>query len=70
MNVYINGLLVLTKVYWTDHIQKLELALNKLKERGLKFNIQKYFFRQTKEEYLGFCVTRNGVIPLNKNLRQ
>ena len=45
---YINGLLILTKGYWTDHIQKLELTLNKLKGKGLKCNIENYFFGQTK----------------------
>ena len=28
---YIDGLLILTKGYWIDHVQKLELTLNKLK---------------------------------------
>ena len=45
----------------TNHIKKLELALNKLKESGLKCNIEKYFFGQTKMEYLRFWVTRDGV---------
>ena len=30
---YIDDLLILTKVHWTDHVQKLELTLNKLKEK-------------------------------------
>ena len=42
----IDGLLILTKVYWTDHVHKLELTLNKLKESGLKYDIEKSFFRQ------------------------
>ena len=31
IRAYIYGLLILTKVDLTDHVQKLELALNKLK---------------------------------------
>ena len=50
----IDDLLVSTKVDWTEHAQKLELALNKLKEIGLKINIEKYFFGKTKMEYLYF----------------
>ena len=42
-----NELLVLTKLYWTDHEQKLELTLNKSKGKGFKYNIKKSFFRQT-----------------------
>ena len=50
--VYTDYLVILTKGYWTDHIQKVELTLNKLKEKVLKFNIEKNFFRQTEIEYL------------------
>ena len=42
--------------------------LNKLKERGLKCNIESYFSGQTEIERLGFCVTRNGVKPINKKI--
>ena len=36
---YIDGLLILTKGYWTYNVHKLELTLNKLKEKGFKCNI-------------------------------
>ena len=42
---YEDGFLILIKGDWTDHIQKLELTINKLKERRFKCNIGKYFFR-------------------------
>ena len=45
---YIDGILILTKGDWTDHVHKLELTFNKLKEIGLKCNIEDYFFGQTK----------------------
>ena len=45
--VYMDELLVLTKGYWTDHVQKLELTLNKLEGKGLKCNIEKSFFGKT-----------------------
>ena len=44
----IDDLLVLTKGYWTDHVQTLLLTLNKLKEKVPKYNIEKFFFEQTK----------------------
>ena len=40
----INGLLNLTKVNWTDHIEKLELNIYKFKKRSLKCNIKNSFF--------------------------
>ena len=36
IRVYIDDMLVLTKGDWTYDIQKLDLTLNKLKEKGLK----------------------------------
>ena len=44
-----------------DHVQKLEIILNKLKESEIKCNIEKSFFIQIEMGYLGFWVTRDGV---------
>ena len=51
---------------WKDHVQKLLLTLNKLKRKGLKCNIENYFFRQTEMKYLVFWVTRDGFKPILK----
>ena len=64
--VYMDEILILTKGNWIDHVHKLELTLNKLKEIGLKYNIEKSLFRQTKMEYIGFWVTLDGLKPINK----
>ena len=65
---YIDDILILTEGYWTYHVKKLELTLNKTKEKRCKCNIEKLLFRQTEIEYLGFWVTHNGVKPINKNI--
>ena len=65
IRVYIYDLLILTKIDWTDHVQKLELTLNKLKVKGLKCNIENSFFGKTEMEYFGFWVTRNSIKPIN-----
>ena len=65
---YIYDILILTKGYWTDHTQKLELTLNKLKEKGLKFNIERSFSGKTEMEYLGFWVAHDGVKPINRKI--
>ena len=65
---YIDELLFLTKGYWTDHSHNLELTQNKLKAKGIKCNIEKSLFGQTKMECLVFWVTHNGVKPRNKNI--
>ena len=65
---YIYDLLILTKGERIYHIQKLELTLNKLKGKELKYNIEKSFFGKTEMEYLGFWVTRDGVKPINRKI--
>ena len=57
--------MILTKEDWTDHVHKLELTLNKLKEKGLKCDIEKSFIRQTEMEYLG---THDGVKTTNRKI--
>ena len=37
-----------------------------MKGKGLKCNIEKSLFGQTKMEYLGFWVTRDGIKPINR----
>ena len=54
--------------YCTDHVQKLELTLNKLKEKWLKNNIERSFFRQTEMEYSDFWVTRDEIKPTSINI--
>ena len=58
------------KFYWEDHVQKLDLTLNKLKEKGLKCNIERSFFGQTKIEYLGFYVKNDVFEPINRNIEE
>ena len=44
---YTNNLLIITKGDWSNHLDKLELVLTNLKEKGIKRNIEKYCFGQT-----------------------
>ena len=68
IRAYIYDLLILTTGYWTYHLHKLELILNKLKGKVLKCNIEELFLGQTEMEYLSFWVTRDGVKPINRKI--
>ena len=68
IQAYINYQLIITKGDWSDHLEKLELTLQKLKDNGLKCNIKKSFFGQIEMEYLGFWVTRTRIRPINKKV--
>ena len=65
IRAYINDLLVIAKGDRSDHLEKLELTPQKLKDNGLKCNIKKSFFGQTEMKYLGFWVTQTGIQPVN-----
>ena len=69
--MYIDDILILTKEVCTDQVQKSELNTNKLKGKGIQFNIEMAFFGQTKTEYLGFWKARDGVKHIDfKKLRK
>ena len=68
ISAYIDELLILTKGYWTYHLQNLELKRNKLKVKVIKCNIKRSLFGQTEMEWLVFWITHNGVKPVNKKI--
>ena len=47
-----------------DYINKLDKVLNKLKQKGFKVNVEKSFFARNELEYLGFWITRQGIMSL------
>ena len=62
--------MILTKTDWTYHLHRLELTINKLKEKVLKCNIENSFFEQTEMKYLGFWIAHNGFKPINKHIEE
>ena len=61
--------LIITKGDWSDHLEKLKQTLYKIKDNGLKYNIEKSSFGQTEMEYIGFWVTRTGIRAINKKVK-
>ena len=39
IRAYIDELLIITKGYWSDHFEKMELTLQKLRDNEIKCNI-------------------------------
>ena len=54
---YIDDLLVITKGSLDNHLEKLDIILNKLRRAGLKVNANKLYFCQHQLEYLGYWLT-------------
>jgi hypothetical protein len=64
VRTYIDDLLFLTKGTFSDHLEKVELVLQRLQKAGLKVNVAKSFFARSQLEYLGYWITRTGIKPV------
>ena len=49
---------------WIEHFSILEEMFTRLQKSGLKVNASKYCFGAHKFDYLGYHVTRYGVMPI------
>ena len=63
---YIDKFLILANGYLSNHLEHLELTLQKTKDNGRKCNIKKSPFGQTEMEYLDFWMTQTGIRQKNK----
>ena len=68
VRVYIDDLLHVTKGSWTEHIFILEEMFTRLQKAGLKVSASKSFFGTHKFYYLGYHVTRDGVMPIPRKV--
>ena len=66
LHVCIYDLLHATKGSWTEHVTVLEEMLTSLQKAGLKVNARKSCFGAHKFDYLGYHVTRDGIMPIPK----
>ena len=64
VRTYIDDLLIISNGSYEDHLQKVDKVLNKLLSAGFKVNAEKSFFARSSLEYLGFKITREGIMPL------
>ena len=69
VRAYIDDLLVISNDSYEDHLNKLDKVLQKLQNAGLKVNANKSFFSKTELEYLGYWITREGIMPVPKKIK-
>ena len=68
LRVYIDELLHVTKGSWAEHLTVLKEMFTRLQKAGLKVNASKSCFGAHKFDYLGYHVTRDGVMPIPKKV--
>ena len=59
--VYIDDLILHSKSH-TEHRVQLELLFNRLRAAGLKVNLSKCEFGAINVNYLGYCLTPEGIL--------
>ena len=64
VRTYIDDLLIISNESLEDHLDKVGKVLKKLQAAGFKVNAEKSFFAKDELEYLGFKITREGIMPL------
>ena len=69
VRTYIDDLLCISNGTYEDHLDKLDKVLSILKKSDFKINANKSFFCQKELEYLGFKITREGIMPLPDKVR-
>jgi hypothetical protein len=64
---YLDDLLILTNRNnrFKNHLLKLEMVLARLSTAGMRVNISKSKFFAEQIEYLGYCITRQGIQPIH-----
>ena len=68
VRVYIDDLLHVTKGSWTENLSILEEMFTRLQKADLKVNARRSCFGSHKFDYLGYHVTRDGVMPIPKKV--
>ena len=69
VRTYIDDLLCITTSTFQDHLEKLDKVLERIQTAGLKINPRKSFFAQPELEYLGFWITREGIMPTPQKVK-
>ena len=67
---YVDNLSCLSKGHFNEHLEDVEKVLVRLQKTNFKVNAAKSIFGKIEIEYLGNVVTRNGIKPNQKLLRQ
>ena len=69
VKAYIDDLLITSHDSFEDHLHKLDLVFQRLSKAGLKVNATKSSFGAHSVEYLGYYITREGIMPQPKKIK-
>ena len=67
--VYMDNILVVGTGSFDDHMQQLMEVLTRLEKNNLQVNPLKSFWAKDKVDYLGFVITRDGIMLQAKKIQ-
>ncbi|KAI2491351.1 transposition [Fragilaria crotonensis] len=68
VRAYLDDILITTAGSYEDHLQHVELVLQRLTDVGFAVNLRKSSFAVTEIDYLGYWITRRGIQPQPKKV--
>ena len=68
VQVYIDDVLILTDGSYEDHLKKVRTVLDRLEKANFRARVNKCMFASQETEYLGYYLTRKGIIPQPKKV--
>jgi hypothetical protein len=69
VRVYLDDILHVTKGSWQEQLEVLDQVFNHLRQAGLKVNAKKSSFGAHELQYLGYKITRTGIMPITKKIK-
>jgi hypothetical protein len=69
VQAYLDNLLCISRSSLEDHLNKSEEVLRRLRDAGLKVNVDKSTFCALEIEYLGYIFTRDGIKPQSNKVQ-
>jgi hypothetical protein len=68
IQVYLNDILITSNVTFEEHASTMEQVLERLQTANFRANLRKYYFGESKTDYLGYEITRGGIQPQPKKV--
>ena len=69
VRAFMDDLLVVSRGTYEEHLEELEIVMERLANAGLKCKIDKCLFCEPEIEYLGYIITKEGVKPQPKKVQ-
>jgi hypothetical protein len=68
IQVYLDDILIKSNVTFEEHASIMEHVLDRMQKANFRANLRKCYFGESKIDYLGYEITRDGIQPQPKTV--